>query len=74
VQVIGFSEHADSEMNSLHNNGSRCLVMGAEDVGLSNAVSRCVTNTVAFKSQGEIESLNVSVASALAMQAGFTQS
>ena len=73
VQVIGFSEHADSEMNSLHSDGSRCLVMGAEDVGLSNAVSRSVAHIVAFKSQGEIESLNVSVASALAMQSGFSQ-
>ena len=45
--------------------------MGAEDVGLSNAVGRSVEHTVAFKPQGAIKSLNVSVASALAMESFF---
>lgn len=73
VPVIGFSEHANSEFSTLQKEGPRCLVMGAEDVGLSNAVSRCTTHIMAFKSQGAIKSLNVSVASALAMQSGFSQ-
>ena len=75
VECIGFSEHAtmgsEDQRNVLVNNKSLCLVMGAEDTGLSNAVERVLTNKVAFKSRGEIKSLNVSVAAAIAMEKFF---
>ena len=45
-----------------------CLVLGAEGEGLSHAVERCVDKLVQIPSQGPLTTLNVSVASALAME------
>jgi 23S rRNA (guanosine2251-2'-O)-methyltransferase len=72
VRLIGFSEHATAEAKDLQTEGPLCLVMGAEDVGLSNAVERAIDDRVAFKPQGKIQSLNVSVASAIAMEMFFS--
>lgn len=70
VMVIGLSEHASDE--DLSTDGkSTCLVLGAEDVGMSNAVSRVVTKTIALKPVGAIKSLNVSVAAAVSMEKVF---
>lgn len=70
IDVIGLSEHAeDAELST--NTVSVCLVLGAEDVGLSNAVSRVVTKTIALKPSGNIKSLNVSVAAAISMEKVF---
>ena len=70
VMVIGLSEHAsDDDISSEAQ--STCLVLGAEDVGMSNAVSRVVTKTIALKPSGAIKSLNVSVAAAVAMEKLF---
>ncbi len=73
IQRIAFSEHADSQLSQIEFRQTRCLVMGAEDVGISNAVKRSVDHLVAFTPRGEIKSLNVSVASALAMHDGFAK-
>jgi len=69
VFCIGFSEHAKGEIEV--NEGHTCLVLGAEDKGLSSAVSRILDQTIALKPQGPIKSLNVSVAAALAMDKFF---
>ena len=69
VTCIGFSEHASGEMEV--GEGHTCLVLGAEDKGLSSAVTRILDQTVALESQGPIKSLNVSVAAALAMNKFF---
>ncbi|MAF76588.1 MAG: hypothetical protein CME60_00400, partial [Halobacteriovoraceae bacterium] len=45
-----------------------CLVMGAEDTGLSNATRRVLEKFVSLTPQGQIKSLNVSVAAALSME------
>ncbi len=71
VQIIGFSEHAKENIGDLSLNEKMCLVLGAEDFGLSNAVERLLTHKVALKSQGKILSLNVSVAAAVAMEKIF---
>ncbi|OUR92826.1 hypothetical protein A9Q84_20140 [Halobacteriovorax marinus] len=68
VTVIGFSEHASEEGEGIDTKGSVALVLGAEDVGMSNAVSRVVKHRVAIKPLGQIKSLNVSVAGAIAME------
>lgn len=47
--------------------GRVCLVLGAEDRGLSPAVRRRVLGTAALRGAGPVQSLNVSVAAALAM-------
>ena len=69
--VIGLSEHASGDLGSIDNKKPICLVLGAEDVGMSHAVSRVVETTISFKPQGKIKSLNVSVAAAIAMEKIF---
>ncbi len=70
VTVIGMSEHA-SENLEFQSSNSVCLVLGAEDVGLSHAVSRIMPQTISLKPIGMIKSLNVSVAAAVAMEKIF---
>jgi 23S rRNA (guanosine2251-2'-O)-methyltransferase len=71
VTCIGLSEHASENLGSPDKNKAICLVLGAEDVGMSHAVSRVVEQTIAFKPLGKIKSLNVSVAAAIAMEKIF---
>ena len=74
VDCIGLSEHADS---SLGEKGFKslsekvCLVFGAEDKGLSHAVTRVLKRKMALKPKGLIKSLNVSVATAITMEKIF---
>lgn len=70
VHSIGLSEHASGEFE-LEKNTSVCLLLGAEDVGLSNALLRVVKEKVSLKPYGQIKSLNVSVAAAVAMEKYF---
>jgi len=71
VDVIALSEHATDSNLSSDSEKATCLVLGAEDEGVSNAVSRVVKKTISLESQGQIKSLNVSVASAVAMEKIF---
>lgn len=76
IPCVGLSEHATlSEFSQLDDKaqtvGALCLVLGAEDVGLSHAVKRIVDNLMSIESQGKIKSLNVSVAAAIAMEKVF---
>lgn len=73
-KTIALSEHAsegiDGVVESLAE--SPCLlVLGKEDTGISNAVMRACQHRMSLESQGQIKSLNVSIASALAMQKCF---
>lgn len=70
ILTIGLSEHADKEMNQAppaNSNPKKCVILGAEESGISHAVLRNLDHVVAFKTEGQIKSLNVSVAAALAM-------
>lgn len=71
VECIGLSEHAEGEVSARGEADKICLVLGAEDVGLSNAVMRVLKRKVAFVPKGKIQSLNVSVAAAIAMEKYF---
>lgn len=72
VIVIGLSEHQQDELKGEELSGQQtCLVLGAEDKGLSNAVLRCVDKKLSLKSQGSIKSLNVASAAAIAMEKCF---
>lgn len=72
VQVWGLSEHSKEPLNPNDLASPKvCLVLGAEDEGLSNSVMRNVSKTLSLTSQGEIKSLNVSTAATLAMQLCF---
>lgn len=72
IHVIALSEHAQGEVTNLDNIAKKCLILGAEDKGISNAVLRTIKNHMALKSYGEIKSLNVSVAGAIAMERCFS--
>jgi 23S rRNA (guanosine2251-2'-O)-methyltransferase len=68
---IGLSEHATGNLEKTSEKKPICLVLGAEDVGMSHAVSRVVETTISLKPAGKIKSLNVSVAAAIAMEKIF---
>ena len=70
VKCCGLTEHADQNIATDPSIKDKkvCLVMGAEETGLSNAVLRVVNQSFAIPSQGKISSLNVSVAAAIAME------
>jgi 23S rRNA (guanosine2251-2'-O)-methyltransferase len=68
---IGLSEHATGDLGIVDTKKPICLILGAEDVGMSHAVSRVVETTISFKPAGKIKSLNVSVAAAIAMEKIF---
>ncbi len=66
LMMLGFSEH--SEDSSFESSKKMALVLGAEDVGLSNAITRILDKTISLQPRGNIKSLNVSVAAAVAME------
>ena len=69
---IGFSEHKEKEIQRESTiDKNVVLVMGNEEKGISNAVMRNLKYFSAFKGSGKIKSLNVSVASAIAMEKFF---
>lgn len=70
VQCVGLSEHSTGELSDIASK-KMCLVLGAEDKGLSNAVSRALEHTLALKPAGNTQSLNVSVAAGIAMERCF---
>jgi 23S rRNA (guanosine2251-2'-O)-methyltransferase len=73
VDVLALSEHAEKDLDKFYSN-QRCkmLILGAEETGISNAIMRIVENKLRLESKGEIKSLNVSVAAALAMEKTFS--
>jgi 23S rRNA (guanosine2251-2'-O)-methyltransferase len=71
VNVIGLSEHASDNELKIYEQNSTCLVLGAEDEGMSHAVGRVVSKTISLTPLGKIKSLNVSVAAAVAMEKVF---
>lgn len=76
VTCLALSEHAKGDLdvsNPGSDSGSLCLILGREDVGISNAVLRIVENHISLKSQGDIQSLNVASAAAIAMEKCFSK-
>jgi len=68
VDCIGLAEEATTSAEEVKGSAKTCLVMGAEDTGLSNATRRILDTFVALPAQGKIRSLNVSVAAAISME------
>lgn len=69
VVCLGLAEEATCKESDLLELGEKvCFVMGAEDLGLSNATRRSLKKFVALTPQGPMRSLNVSVAAALSME------
>lgn len=76
-ETIALSEHASEGVDEVIKTLADkpvALVLGKEDTGISHAVMRVCRYQLALESQGEIKSLNVSIASALAMQKCFAKS
>lgn len=71
--TVGLSEHSTEnlEPSELRNEDKICLLLGAEETGLSHAVMRLVQKNLSIPSQGGIKSLNVSSAAAIAMEKCF---
>jgi 23S rRNA (guanosine2251-2'-O)-methyltransferase len=65
VAIIGLSEHAEKALEP--QTGSYCLILGNEENGISNAVSRCVDEMRQLSPIGDILSLNVSNAAAVSL-------
>lgn len=68
IACIGLAEEVSVTVQEIKAEPKACLVMGAEDTGLSNATRRIIETFVALPAKGRIRSLNVSVAAALAME------
>lgn len=73
ILTVGLSEHATENLipEDLRLQNRICLLLGAEETGLSHAVGRLVQKTFSLPAQGEIQSLNVSSAAAIAMEKCF---
>lgn len=71
--TVGLSEHSSENLApaDLRKSNKICLLLGAEEVGLSHAVARLVQKNLSLSSQGEIKSLNVASAAAIAMEKCF---
>ncbi len=71
--TVGLSEHSSENLTQeeLRAQKKICLLLGAEETGLSHAVSRLVQKNMSLPSQGEIKSLNVSSAASIAMEKCF---
>ena len=72
--TIGLSEHAEEEIDSktiAEKDGNVALVLGKEETGISHAVMRVLDKKMSLKTQGEIRSLNVSVAAAISLEKCF---
>lgn len=71
---VALSEHAKGDFSKLIKEKSEvnfCLILGREDVGISNAVLRVSDFHMSLPTQGDIQSLNVSIAGAVAMEKCF---
>lgn len=71
VDIYGLTEHAENSLSPNSVGQKVCLVAGTEETGISNAVLRQIEKKVALTSQGEIKSLNVSVAIAITLEKLF---
>ncbi|MCM2351636.1 MAG: RNA methyltransferase [Bacteriovoracaceae bacterium] len=71
--TVGLSEHSSENLSQteLRSQNKICLLLGAEETGLSHAVGRLVQKNLSLPSQGEIKSLNVASAAAIAMEKCF---
>jgi 23S rRNA (guanosine2251-2'-O)-methyltransferase len=75
ILCLALSEHAkgDLEMDEIKSSKKGlALILGREDVGISNAVLRMIDQHISLDSMGDIKSLNVSIAAAVTMEKCFS--
>ena len=73
ARIVALSEKGDSLLDAADLKGPLVVVMGAEDVGISEAVLRMCDQLVRIPMSGAIGSLNVSVATGIVLHAVLRQ-
>lgn len=76
VFVYGLAGDGDESLSTLNRPGAMAIVLGAEGDGISTLVKKVCDGLIKIPMRGEIESLNVSVAGAIAcyeMQKGLDE-
>ena len=76
VTNLALSEHAKGDLAENMEGGLEnglCIILGREDVGISNAVLRIVDNHISLDNIGDTQSLNVSIAAAVTMEKCFAK-
>ena len=65
--IIGFSEHTDKDVNSYKFDQKSVLILGNEENGIRELVLRNCDQLLKISKNGQISSLNVSVATGIAL-------
>jgi 23S rRNA (guanosine2251-2'-O)-methyltransferase len=73
IRVIGFSDDAERTLYDLDLTGPVALVMGAEGAGMRQLTRKTCDELVRIPMSGAVESLNVSVASAVCLYEALRQ-
>ena len=73
IRVIGFSDDAEATLYDLDLTGPVALVMGAEGSGMRQLTRKTCDELVRIPMSGAVESLNVSVASAVCLYEALRQ-
>lgn len=76
VEILALSEHAKGKLTEevVASEQTICLVLGKESSGIGHSVLRLIENHISLESFGEVKSLNVSIAAAIAMERCFGRS
>lgn len=65
IRVVAASEKANHDYTEADYRGPLAIIMGSEDVGISHDILRIVDDMVSIPIRGQIQSLNVSVATGI---------
>jgi 23S rRNA (guanosine2251-2'-O)-methyltransferase len=67
VQTVALDAHAEVLLSDLDLRRPTALVIGAEDAGVSRGLRQCCRHTARLPMRGRLDSLNASVAAAVAL-------
>lgn len=73
LRVIIANEKSEKELQDVELKGPLCIVMGAEDKGVSTPIQKIADEVVRIPLSGKVESLNVSVASGIMIYEAIRQ-
>ncbi len=73
IKVVAATEKTETSIYDLDLNSPLCIVVGAEDVGISNEILKRADALAQIPLKGKIGSLNVSVAAGVFMYEAFRQ-
>lgn len=67
LRIVSITEKTDKQISDIALKGPLCLVMGSEDIGISEEILDLSDSLAVIPMTGKISSLNVSVASGIAL-------